>query len=70
MVSFEDFQWVLIILVCGVIGVVFAMFMGVLNDNGILIDEFVTGTASLNDLQAFTIGLSLVVGVVAAAIKK
>lgn len=66
MVSFSDMKTTLIIVVCGVLGVVNAMVFKTLNDKGILISEFLTGTITITVLMAFTIIVWLFIGVIVA----
>jgi len=70
MVSYRDFEALLIIAVMGVLGIVNAMIFWTLNSRGILINEFISGTVTITDLMAVTIVFWLVVGVVIAAVKK
>jgi len=57
-----------ITLLCGIIGVIIAIIIQMLNTQGIIIDEFLTGTITLRELQAIIIILWLLMGVVVSAI--
>ena len=70
MVSWEDFEVVPIILICGVIGIINAMIFHTLNDEGIIIDEFITGSITITNLMALVIVIWLIVGIIIAAVKK
>ena len=70
MVSYEDFEVLIIIVIFSVIGIIMAMFLKTLYDLGIIVDEFVSETITINELMAIVIILFLVVGVVIAATKK
>jgi hypothetical protein len=50
----------------GFLGMVLAVILGYLNDQGILIDEYLTGSITLPDLQICVIIIALLVGVVVA----
>ena len=67
--SLDDMMTLVIVLVCGVLGVIVAMLTKVLYDNGIVVDEFITGSVSLFDSQIFTIIIFLIVGVVIAVLR-
>ena len=59
-----------ILTLCGIIGLLFAIIFQLLYDQGILIDEFVTGTITLRELQLGTIVAWEVFGLVLGAIKQ
>lgn len=69
MVSYKDFEALVIVLIFGVLGVICAMIIYELDARGILIDEFITSSITVTDLQAFVIIVWLIVGVLVAAIK-
>lgn len=70
MVSTDDFDTLLIVLLFGVLGIVIAMIFNAMNTAGVVVDEFVTGSVSITDLMAGTIVFFLIIGVVVAALKK
>jgi hypothetical protein len=52
----------------GFLGMCLAVILGYLNDQGILVDEYLTGSITLPDLQICVIIISLLVGVVVAVL--
>lgn len=60
----SDFKVALLALLVGLVGVLVAVLLGVMYANGVLIDEFVTGseTITLTDIQAAVIVLFMVIG--------
>lgn len=50
----------------GFLGMVLAVILGYLNDQGILVDEYLMGSITLPDLQVCVIIIALLVGVVVA----
>ena len=51
-------------------GVIMAAILETLYTNGIMIDEFITGTITISDLMAMTIIIWLLVGVIVAVAKR
>ena len=70
MVAYKDFEALVIILVCGVLGIVNAMIFNTMNTEGIIIDSFVSGNITILDIMTYTIILWLLVGIIIAAVKK
>jgi len=70
MVSSRDFDTMVIVLVFLVLGLVTSMILWTLNDRGVLIDELVSGSISITDLQIVVIILWGMVGIIVAAVKK
>ena len=70
MVDFSDFETLIIPLIFGILGICNAMILKVLYDEGIIINEIITGTISLSDLMTIVVVLWFIVGVVLAAVKK
>lgn len=70
MVSYDDFESLIIVLIFGVLGIIVAMIVNTLNTSGTVINEFVTGTITITDLIAGIIILFLIIGVVIAAVKR
>ena len=60
-----------ILMLCGILGVCFAILLQILWTEGIIIDEFTTGsvTITLAEIQLGTIVLSEVFGLVLASLK-
>ena len=52
-----------IITLCGIIGILLAITIQMLNTGGIVVDEFLTGTITLREVQAITILIWLFLGV-------
>ena len=50
----------------GFVGIIFAAIEYTLYEEGILIDEFVTGSITIADLMAITIVIWLIIGVIIA----
>ena len=61
-----DIRAALFVLGCGFIGILMAALEKVLHDEGIMVDEFVTGTITLPDLMAVTIIIWILIGAVLA----
>lgn len=53
---------------CGLIGVILAVLAGLMYSGGIIVDEFVSGTITLADVQAAIIIVWMLIGVVLAAV--
>ena len=51
---------------CGFVGVIMAAIEYTLWEEGILLDEFVTGSITIADLMAITIVIWLIIGVIVA----
>ena len=47
---------------CGIIGIILAITVQLLNDAGIIIDEYLTGTIVLREVQAVIILVWLIMG--------
>ena len=50
------------VLACLVIGVCFAGLLGYLNTNGIMVDEYITASFTITDLQTVVVALWIIVG--------
>lgn len=61
-----DVRAAIYVLGCGLIGIILAAMEKIMYDEGIIIDEFVTGSITLPDLMAFTIIIWLIIGVILA----
>jgi len=66
----SDVNRALIILVMGALGIIFAAITKHLNDTGILIDEFITGTITITDVMIVIILVFFVCGVILAALRR
>lgn len=69
LVSVDDFDALVIILVCGVIGIANAMIFDTLNTRGIGVDQIVTANFTITSLMSIVIVLWLFIGVIVAAVK-
>lgn len=58
-----------IIMLCGIIGIVFAIVLQLLYDQQIVIDDFVTSTLTLREIQFFVFLVWEVFGIGVAAIE-
>ena len=54
---------------CGLVGILIAIMLQMLDSAGIIIDEYLTGTLVLREVQAFTIIIWILIGIVFAAVK-
>jgi len=62
----KDVRAGVVAMFCGFVGIILAAIEKTLYDEGIVIDEFVTGSITLPDLMALTIIIWLLIGVVFA----
>ena len=51
---------------CGLIGILLAAMEYVMYTEGVIVDEFISGSVTLPDLMAFTIIIWIIIGVVLA----
>jgi hypothetical protein len=58
------------ILTCALIGVGFAGLLGFMNTNGILVDEYITATLTITDLQTVVILAWVFVGVIVGVVRR
>lgn len=65
----KPFDKFAITFICGMVGVVLAFILYGLYTNGVIIDEYVTGSITIEEVMAFTIIVWTIIGVVIAAIK-
>jgi len=56
-------------MLCGLLGVIFAIMVGILNSAGIIIDEFITGTITIRELQAVIVIIWVIFGIGVSAVK-
>lgn len=59
-----------ITVLCGVVGVLLAITVQLLNSAGILVDEFITGTITLREVQLMIIIIWIVMGTLISAFQK
>jgi len=52
-----------IVTLCGIVGILLAITIQILNASGLIVDEFITGTITLREIQAITIIIWLLLGV-------
>lgn len=60
----------LIVFSCGMIGLLFAAIIQALYTRGILIDEMITGSITVPDLQSVIILVWIIVGVLLAVLRR
>jgi hypothetical protein len=63
-------RFVTTVLVCTMIGIGFAGLLGYMNTNGILVDEYITATLTITDLQTTVILIWSIVGAIWGVIRK
>ncbi|MHA1829061.1 MAG: hypothetical protein ACTSX6_10500 [Candidatus Heimdallarchaeaceae archaeon] len=66
----RDLASMVIIIISGCLGVLFAGILKALYDKGILIDEMITGTITITDLMTVTVLIWLIVGVMIAILRR
>jgi len=66
----REFESMLIVLVCVVLGIVMAMMIKTLNDEGIIVNLLVTGTITLEHLMFIVFFMWLLVGILLAVTRK
>lgn len=66
----SDVNRALIIMVMGAMGIIFAAVTKHLNDSGILIDEFITGSITITDVMTVIILVFFSCGVILAALRR
>lgn len=54
-------------MLCGIIGIILAITLQLLNTAGIVIDEFISGTITIREVQAIVIIVWIIIGVAVAA---
>jgi hypothetical protein len=59
-----------VIVLCGIIGIIFAIIEQLLFNEGILLDEYITNTITLREVQFGTVLLWELFGIVVAALGK
>lgn len=65
----KPFDKFAIVFICGMVGVILAFIVYGLYSEGIIVDEYITGTISITDVMSFIILAWSIIGVVLAAIK-
>ena len=66
----DDAETIAIVFSMGGLGIILAYILGELNTKGILIDEMITGSISITDLQTFAILVFLLCALIMVAIKR
>lgn len=66
----RDLSSGIIVFACGMIGLLFAGIEQALYNDGILIDEMITGTISITDIMTVTILLWLIIGTLIAVLRR
>lgn len=56
-------------LLCGIIGVILAIMLQVLNDAEIIVDEIITATLTIREVQAIVIIVWVIIGVGVSAME-
>jgi len=69
-ISYRDFEPLLLVLVFGLLGFVMSMIVKTLYDNGIIIQEYLTGSITLVQVQVGCIVLFLILGIVVVATRQ
>ncbi len=59
-----------IVISCGIIGIVFAIIIQMMNADQLLVNELLTGTISLRVIQTVVILVWLIIGVILAVAKQ
>jgi len=54
-------------MLCGIIGIILAITLQLLNTAGIVIDEFISGTITIREVQTIVIIVWIIIGVAVAA---
>jgi hypothetical protein len=66
----DDAETIAIVFSMGGLGIILAYILGELNSKGILIDEMITGSISITDVQTFLILVFIICGLIMVAIKR
>ena len=70
MVSYSDFEALVIIFICGVVGIVFAMIFTTIYDQGYFVDALSNMNITIEEVRIIVIVVWLIVGIIIAAVKK
>ena len=66
----DDAETIAIVFSMGGLGIILAYVLGELNTKGILIDEMITGSITITDVQTFLILFFMLCGLIMVAIKR
>lgn len=66
----KEFITMLIIIVCAILGVISAIMVKTLYTNGVILDELIINTISIEDVQFFVFFAWLIVGIIAGVLRK
>jgi len=65
----KEFEMMLVILVCAILGVITAMIANLLYTNGIIIDELISGTITISDFMFIIFFIWIIVGIIIGVFK-
>jgi len=60
----KEFNMMLIVVVCAMLGIISAVIVNLLYTNGIIIDELITNTISINDVMFSIFFAWIVMGII------
>jgi len=66
----REFRTMVIVVVCGILGVVSAMIVKTMYIRGHVIDEMITGTITIGDLQFVVFLAWLLIGIMMGALQR
>jgi len=66
----REFQAMLIVIVCAILGIVSAMIINTMYVRGQIIDELITGTITIGDLQFIVFFAWLLIGIIIGVLKR
>jgi len=66
----DDYKAFMTILGFGMLGVIFAGILKALYDNGIVVDEMITGSITITDLMTFLVLVWTIIGVMIALLRR
>ena len=64
----DSVRYFAIVFICGCIGIALALILYILNAQGIVVDEYISGSITIENLMAVTILIWTMIGVVLSAI--
>jgi len=70
MVSYHDFEALIIVVIFAVIGISLAMIFTTVYDQGHFVDALANMDITIDEVRVITVVLSLIAGVIIAAVKK
>lgn len=66
----KDLEAGIVIMLCGFAGIIMAAIEYVMYEQGLIIDEFITGSITLPDVMALTIILWIIAGILVGLVRK